>query len=67
MAVNQQMEGILTRTGMYCDVEYEGHGYIGIIFHNTISEEELVKALSAPMRFSEQELLGALPVVQIRK
>lgn len=63
MAVNQQMEGVLTRTGMYRDVVYEGYFYIGIIFHNTISEEELVAALSVPPHFSEKELLGSLPVL----
>ena len=46
MLVNQQMKGVLTRTGMYQDLVHEGYVYTGIVFALTISEEELVAALS---------------------
>ena len=47
LIVSKQLNGILAPTGMYQDVEYNGFRYIGIVYHNTISEDELQVALSA--------------------
>ena len=46
MLVNQQMQGVLTRTGTWQDLVHEGYIYTGIVFALTITEEELVAALS---------------------
>ena len=46
MLVNRQMEGILVHTGLYRDMVFEGYIYTGLIFNLTITEEELVAALS---------------------
>ena len=46
LLVNQQVNGILVPTGSYQDVKYEDTIYIGIIFHNTISEEQLINVLA---------------------
>ena len=46
MIVAEQMRGVLLHTGKYQDVHYAGHIYTGLVYHNTISEKELVKALS---------------------
>lgn len=43
--VNKKMNGISKRTGFFCDLQYAGKNYVGIMF-KAIPEEKLVPILS---------------------